>query len=600
MQLISSSQSVWQRLRNNEIFSCEQALKLLIDDDGKLNIKNLDTELNDRFFKAFDDRNALPPIVPLLLWRSCYYLGSPVDISLDQMRKIGDRTSTEVKVFNISSDSYRAWFRTQNLPDPTGINSTRLINPLTGETEEVDIREVAELYLSQAVNQTRRINALISVAMQHRASDIHLEPTEDGLRFRCRIDGILRDIKMLPLDISRRIIVALKVMCNMDIAESRRPQDGRIGKSYTEDSENADLDMRVSTLPCVNGEKVVIRLLPRKNPFTGHIESLGFTERSLKIYQNWLYQPQGLIIMTGPTGSGKTSTLYTSLQMIATESVNVVTVEDPVEYILPSITQTQVHEAAGMTFAAGLRAILRQDPDIVMVGEVRDPETAETVIRAALTGHLVLSTMHTNDAASAIPRLKDLGPDPGLISDALLGIVAQRLVRKICRHCVRPHTPTPAELLALGIDQNSDTGKWRKGKGCEKCLGTGYLGREAVVELLDVNDEVRRIIYEGDITQMNRYLSQIDFDSFRLAAIDKVVRGITTVEEVLRVLPRSALANRSVFIQPAREIVMIEPVVPSLAQELPVSTDFNLNNGNNGNGAIANHIGAQSPIPWSM
>jgi len=254
-------------------------------------------------------------------------------------------------------------------------------------------------------------------------------------------------------------------------------------------------------------------------------------------------------------------------------------VEDPVEYILPNITQTQVHEAAGMTFAAGLRAILRQDPDIVMVGEVRDPETAETVIRAALTGHLVLSTMHTNDAASAIPRLKDLGPDPGLISDALLGIVAQRLVRKTCRHCTRPHLPSPAELAALGIDKHADTSHWRKGKGCEKCLGTGYLGREAVVELLEVNDEVRRIIYEGSITEMNRYLSQIDFDSFRLAAIDKVMRGVTTVEEVLRVLPRSALANRSVFIQPAREVVVLESEEPIVS--LPIAT----------------HI---SPIPWEM
>jgi general secretion pathway protein E len=550
MQLIHPPQSVWKKLRNNQIFSCEEALRLLFDESDNLVIATLDAELNQRFFQAFEDRNSLPPVVPLLLWRSCFYLGSPVEISPDILKNLGDRTITEIKVIPISSESYRAWFRTQNLPHADGeIGSNRLINPLTGETEETDIREITDLYLSRAANQTRRINALISVAIQHRASDIHLEPTEEGLRFRCRIDGILRDIKTLPLDVSRRIVVALKVMCNMDIAESRRPQDGRIGKSYTEgNSESSSLDMRVSTLPCVNGEKVVIRLLPRRNPFTGNIEGLGFTTRALDTYRSWLQQPQGLIIMTGPTGSGKTSTLYTSLQMLATEQVNVITVEDPVEYILPNITQTQVHELAGMTFSAGLRAILRQDPDIVMVGEVRDPETAETVIRAALTGHLVLSTMHTNDTASAIPRLKDLGPDPGLISDALLGIVAQRLVRKVCKYCAHPHTPSDSELKALEISQSDVGTNWRKGKGCEKCLGSGYLGREAVVELLDINDEVRRIIYEGNITQMNRYLSEIDFDSFRLAAIDKVVRGITTVEEVMRVLPRSALANRSVFL----------------------------------------------------
>jgi type II secretory ATPase GspE/PulE/Tfp pilus assembly ATPase PilB-like protein len=249
--------------------------------------------------------------------------------------------------------------------------------------------------------------------------------------------------------------------------------------------------------------------------------------------------------MTGPTGSGKTSTLYTSLQMVATEQVNVCTVEDPVEYILPNITQTQVHEAAGMTFAAGLRSILRQDPDIIMVGEVRDPETAETVIRAALTGHLVLSTMHTNDAASAIPRLKDLGPDPGLVSDALLGIVAQRLVRKICPYCAQPHTPTDSELQILGLDLTAHWHSWRRGKGCDRCFNTGYLGREAIVELIDINDTIRQIIYEGTITHMNNYLNEVGFDSFRLAAIDKVTSGVTTVEEVQRVLPRSSLQFRS-------------------------------------------------------
>jgi general secretion pathway protein E len=547
MQELPSVESIWKRLRSNEISSCEEALKLLIDERGMIQIDLLDPELNFRFFREFEDRNALPPVIPLLLWRSCYYLGSPTKISDLGIKVLSDRTLTDIKIVTISSESYRRWFRRQNVPDPNRINSAQLINPLTGETEQSDICEVTDLYLSQAVDQTRRINALISVALQNRASDIHLEPTQSGLRVRCRIDGILRDIKTLPLSVSRKMIVALKVMCNMDIAESRRPQDGRIGKNYT-DSGTIDLglDMRVSTLPCVGGEKIVIRLLPRENPFSNNIDGLGFTPRALATYRSWLQQPQGLIIMTGPTGSGKTSTLYTSLQMLATERVNVVTVEDPVEYVLPNITQTQVHEPAGMTFAAGLRAILRQDPDIVMVGEVRDPETAETVIRASLTGHLVLSTMHTNDAASAIPRLKDLGPDPGLISDALLGIIAQRLVRKNCPHCSQPHTPTLSELQGLHLDpKNTKLTGWKLGKGCDKCFNTGYLGREAVVELLDVNDTVRQIIYEGTITQMNRYLSEIEYDSFRMAAIDKVTSGITTVEEVLRVLPRSALGSKS-------------------------------------------------------
>jgi type II secretory ATPase GspE/PulE/Tfp pilus assembly ATPase PilB-like protein len=360
---------------------------------------------------------------------------------------------------------------------------------------------------------------------------------------------VLRDITTLPGDLSRRVIVALKVMCNMDISENRRPQDGRIEEKYSS-SEEAELgmDMRVSTLPCVNGEKAVIRLLPRQNPFS-NIYNLGFSEKTLAIYKNWIEQPQGMIILTGPTGSGKTSTLYTSLQVVAKEHVNVVTVEDPVEYVLPGITQTQVHEPAGMTFAAGLRAILRQDPDIIMVGEIRDDETAETAVRAALTGHLVFTTLHTNDAIGAIPRLKDLGPDPGLLSDALLGIVAQRLVRRICPHCAEPYTPNESDLKVLGLGRDHiRPGAWRKGRGCSMCFNSGFLGREAVVEVIDIDDRVREIIYEGTSTQLHRYLRDINFASFRTAAIEKVTNGLTTVQEILRVLPRSALYNNNNFI----------------------------------------------------
>jgi type II secretory ATPase GspE/PulE/Tfp pilus assembly ATPase PilB-like protein len=252
-----------------------------------------------------------------------------------------------------------------------------------------------------------------------------------------------------------------------------------------------------------------------------------------------------MIIFTGPTGSGKTSTLYTSLQAIATENVNVTTVEDPVEYVLSNITQTQVNELAGMTFASGLRAILRQDPDIIMVGEIRDAETAETAIRAALTGHLVLTTMHTNDAPSAIPRIKDMGIDPSLVSDSLLGVVAQRLVRRVCPHCSEPHIPPDAEIEAIGLKRSEiNSSNFRKGKGCPKCFNTGYLGREAIIELLEVDDSIRQIIYEGSMTELTRYLRDIDFQSFRQAAISKVMSGVTTITEVLRVLPRAALKKR--------------------------------------------------------
>ncbi|MBD2020735.1 type II/IV secretion system protein, partial [Leptolyngbya sp. FACHB-36] len=320
---------------------------------------------------------------------------------------------------------------------------------------------------------------------------------------------------------------------------------------YVADQQEQGLDLRVSTIPCVSGiqgepgEKAVLRLLRQKNTFST-IDDLGFSDRAREIYKGWLKEPQGIIILTGPTGSGKTSTLYTSLQAISTESVNIVTVEDPVEYVLPGITQIQVNETAGMTFAAGLRAILRQDPDIIMLGEIRDSETAETAIRAALTGHLVLTTLHTNDAIGAIPRLKDVGPDPGLISDSLLGVMAQRLVRRICPHCAEPHTPNATELKLLGLrSEDVDSSKWRIGRGCSHCFNSGYLGREAIIELLHVDDGVRQLIYEGTMTQLQRYLSETAFESFRMAAIEKVQQGITTVEEVRRVLPNNVFVRKA-------------------------------------------------------
>lgn len=541
----SNLPSAWQRLKNNEI-NCEEAIKLLLDREGNVNQALLDRDVSSRFLRHFPDKSSLPPAIPLLLWRGCYYLGSPVALSAEAIKQLSDRTGSEIKIISITDKSYRTWFHTQNL-NPNRISSMPLVNPITGELEQENISETTEIYLTKAADQIGRLKTIISGALRNRASDIHLEPMPDGLRVRYRIDGVLRDITTLPGELSRRVVVALKVMCNMDISENRRPQDGRIEEKYNSGEEaELGMDMRVSTLPCVNGEKAVIRLLPRQNPFS-NIENLGFAPKTLDTYKTWLQQPQGMIILTGPTGSGKTSTLYTSLQFVAKEHVNVVTVEDPVEYVLPRITQTQVQEAAGMTFAAGLRAILRQDPDIIMVGEIRDNETAETAVRAALTGHLVFTTLHTNDAVGAIPRLKDIGPDPGLLSDALLGIVAQRLVRRVCPHCSEPYTPTEADLKVLGLGrEKSRADTWRKGRGCAMCFNSGFLGREAVVELLDIDDRVREIIYEGTITQLHRYLREISFASFRVAAIDKVTTGVTTVEEILRVIPRSSLYNNAI------------------------------------------------------
>lgn len=548
MQATQHHRSVWQRLKSREI-SLESALKLLIDEKSNVHLELLDREVSQRFLREFPDRRMLPPVVPLLLWRNCYYLGTSVQLSEEALKNLSQQTLTEIKIIPISDHSYRAWIHAHNL-EQNRLHPAPLVNPLTGELEkehiqEEDITETTEFNLTKAVDQISRIKTILSGALRSRASDVHLEPMPDGLRVRYRIDGILRQITTLPADISRRAIIALKVMCDMDISESRRPQDARISDKYRSgQDEELNVDMRVSTLPCIGGEKAVIRLLPRENSFSG-IEELGFTAKTLSIYKGWLQQPQGMVIFTGPTGSGKTSTLYTSLQTVAQEHVNVVTVEDPVEYVLPGITQTQVHEPAGMTFAAGLRAILRQDPDIIMLGEIRDSETAVTAIRAALTGHLVLTTLHTNDAVSAVPRLKDLCPDAGFISEALLGIVAQRLVRRVCPHCAAPYTPTESDLKALGLSMNqANAAAWRAGKGCAKCFNSGFLGREAIVELLNVDQKVRQLIYEGTMTQLNHYLDETNFASFRTAVIEKVTTGITTVTEVLRVIPQSALYHK--------------------------------------------------------
>lgn len=540
---LSSPNSVWKRLRNQEI-NCDEAIRLLVDKRGSLKIELLDEDLNYRFFHHFDDRKSLPPVIPLLLWHGYFYLGSPHPLTNEEIKKLSNVTLTGIKNVSISSESYLLWFLRQNLPEPSSIASP-IINPLTGTNEESHLDEISDLYLSQALDQTHRINALISVALQHRASDIHLEPTELGLRVRYRIDGILRTTRILPPEVSRKTIVALKVMSNMNIGESRRPQDGRVSQHYvTADNLDLDLDMRVSTFPCVGGEKAVIRLLPRNKMLTTRLEDIGLTARSLEIYRNWISQPQGLIIVTGPTGSGKTSTLYTTLQLLATEQVNVITMEDPIEYNLTNITQGQVQETGGLTFATGLKSILRQDPDIIMVGEIRDLETAEITIRAAMTGHLVLSTMHTNDAVSTVARLKDLGLHPSLIAESLLGVVAQRLVRKICSYCSEAYVPTKDELQFLHISaQDMKDQDWRKGKGCEHCFGSGYLGREAIFELLNATPQVRKIMSESSQSILIKYLAEHGYESFLHSVREKISTGITTLEEALRVLPRQMFSD---------------------------------------------------------
>lgn len=374
----------------------------------------------------------------------------------------------------------------------------------------------------------RLVNSIIRQAIKERASDIHIEPFENRVRIRFRIDGELQDIMTPSKSTHSAIITRLKIMGKMNIAEKRLPQDGRIEVSI----DNRDIDMRISVLPTVYGEKVVIRLLDRSNFLLNKFQ-LGFTEANLERFNKVIKNPHGIILVTGPTGSGKTTTLYTILKELNTINKNIITVEDPVEYRLYGINQVQVNNKAGLTFASGLRSILRQDPDIIMIGEIRDTETAKIAVRSAITGHLVISTLHTNDAPSVIIRLKDMGIEPYLISNSLVGVVAQRLVRKVCTNCKTEYLPNAMEQETLNISK--DTVLY-KGKGCSHCYNTGYKGRTAIHEILTVDGKIREMIDNIEsLDEINKKAIEKGMVTLRENCKQLVLDGITTIEELLRI-----------------------------------------------------------------
>lgn len=376
----------------------------------------------------------------------------------------------------------------------------------------------------------RLVNQIIVNGLAQRASDIHFDPQENDFRVRYRIDGILHTDRSLPKHMQNVIIARIKIMANLNITESRLPQDGRIKTTL----DFKPVDIRVSTLPTVFGEKVVMRLLDLSSAMN-RIEKIGFSTDNMETFLNMLKKPNGIILITGPTGSGKSSTLYAALNQLNSEDVNIITVEDPVEYQLDGINQIQVKEEIGLTFANGLRSILRQDPDIVMIGEIRDTETAEVATRASLTGHLVLSTLHTNSAIEALSRLRDMGIEPFLISSSIVGIVAQRLVRRVCRDCGRevPANEREKEIFAsrgLAIETLF------RGEGCGSCNNTGYRGRIAIHEVLTINEEIRQLILRKSSTADIRNLARQGGMKFLVDdGLLKVKEGLTTTEEVLRV-----------------------------------------------------------------
>ncbi|MDZ4726729.1 MAG: type II secretion system ATPase GspE [Leptospira sp.] len=417
--------------------------------------------------------------------------------------------------------------------DKTTAEAKEMMDEMDGSFDDLnDAFESDALDLSNEAPIIKMVNVILSQAVSERASDVHIEPFEKTLIVRYRVDGILQKVLSPPKSYLAGISTRIKIMSNLNIAENRLPQDGRIKLRLA----GKDVDIRVSIIPCQFGERIVMRLL-NKTDQKYSIYSMGFNDEILNGFKELIYKPYGIILVTGPTGSGKSTTLYSALTEINTEERNIITCEDPVEYQIDGISQMQMSDKIGLTFAAGLRSILRQDPDVVMVGEIRDEETARISIQASLTGHLVFSTLHTNDAASAVTRLADMGIEPYLITSTVLGFMAQRLVRVICKSCKESYKPTDKDLAGLGIHRKElKNGVLYRGKGCTACLNSGYKGRTGIYELLIMDDDVKKVVLQGaDANKIREIALKNGLRPLRDYGKLKVIDGVTTPDEVIRV-----------------------------------------------------------------
>ena len=407
-------------------------------------------------------------------------------------------------------------------------SAEEIIESLSGEGDLLDNDAHAPV--------VKLVNMIFFEAIRRRASDVHIQPFEDRLQVRLRIDGVLYDYIQPPKRLQEEIASRIKVIGKMDIAEKRIAQDGRTTVSLGE----RVVDLRISSLPTSFGERIVVRLLD-KSARLYRLKELGLSDRDLNLFRSLAQRTHGIILVTGPTGSGKSTTLYATLQELDSKQLNILTLEDPIEYQLPGISQTQVTEKKGMTFASGLRTVLRQDPDVIMVGEIRDEETARMAVQSALTGHLVFSTLHTNDAAGAVTRLLDLGIEPYLVASSLLAVLAQRLVRCICPNCKTTETVTIQKLQELGLQGVSGEREIAHGAGCDKCLNTGYYERRGVFELLEVDESIRSLILQrAEAAAIKKSSMNSGMTTLRQDATDKMLAGCTTLEEVTRVTDESA------------------------------------------------------------
>jgi type IV pilus assembly protein PilB len=409
--------------------------------------------------------------------------------------------------------------------------------PKGGKEEQVQIQQIEQFQVHDVNNATGDdapvisvVNSVLTEAIRRGASDIHIEPYERDFRVRIRVDGVLIDVTHIPMEMKRAVVARFKIMSRMDIAESRVPQDGRIKIKLG----NKEVDFRVNTLPTLFGEKVVLRILSKGN-LQLDLRTLGFEDRQLEIFRKGIAQPNGMVLVTGPTGSGKTTTLYSALMELNQVSDNLSTVEDPVEYNLEGINQVQVNKDVGLTFAAVLRALLRQDPDTVLVGEIRDFETGEVAVQAALTGHLVLSTLHTNDTVSTITRMVNMGIEPFLVTASVNTIVAQRLLRTLCQHCKQPVKVPADKMQSLGINKFAANANFFGPKGCKECNNTGYKGRVAIYEVLEYFSELKEMTLAGRtaIEIKRTAVEQYGLQTLRVSALKKAVEGRTSVDEAV-------------------------------------------------------------------
>lgn len=455
-------------------------------------------------------------------------LSPPIDLyALDEIRSLFGCEIEPVLALN------HTVIETINRVYERGKEMTEGIEDDSAAISEYDLQEPKDLLEAEdEAPIIRFVNSLLFQAVKEKASDIHLECFEKELSVRFRKDGILHEITSVPKKLQASIISRVKIMAELDIAEKRKPQDGRIRVKVA----GRDVDVRISTVPTTWGESVVMRILDRSSVILS-LEDLGLSGKKLQVFESLIQRPHGIILVTGPTGSGKTTSLYAGLERINSPDKKIITVEDPVEYQIQGINQIQVNPKVNLTFANGLRSILRQDPDVILVGEIRDRETADIAIHASLTGHLVFSTLHTNDSASAITRLIDMEIEPFLVASSLMAVIAQRLLRFLCSSCKEPYSPHEDELQRIGIRRTQlHDGVLYRAKGCEKCFNMGYSGRTAIFEMLLIDDDIRNLtLSQVDSTKIKRKAVEHGMTTLRMDGAEKVARGLTSVDEVMRV-----------------------------------------------------------------